>query len=340
MSIKMKLTRKLLVARKEIIEKRKNKLQPTSIYDILDVNNIARDTLQALKTIAAKELIVTTETIANVPCTRFQPNWDLKYFSNTPKHPEILMIYIHGGGFVGGFIEQGTYFIKAIERRIGCNTIAINYSLSPEVVFPYAINQIVNVYSEIIKNHKPNKIIVAGESAGGNLCLSLLLKIKELGLPMPKMGIVASGYLDLTNQTESFVANEKTDVSLSGNQLTLMAKAYINGEDHKSPNTTEAFKNPLVSPVYGDYSGLPPIFFSVCRDELLYSDTVKAVEICKQCKVKHKLYTAEKCFHAHLIMGDFFAESKIATNELAEYIQNIFKLKEIYLHINKGSIKK
>ncbi len=336
----MKLTRKLLVARKESIEKKKTKLQPTSIYDILDINNMARDTLQVLKTIAAKELVVTNKTIANVPCIQFQPNWDLKYFSNTPKHPEILMIYIHGGGFVGGFVEQGTYFIKAIERRIGCNTIAIDYSLSPEVLFPYAINQIVNVYSEIVKQHKPNKIILAGESAGGNLCLALLLKIKELGLPMPKMGVVASGFLDLTNQTESFVQNEKTDVSLSGNQLTLMAKVYVNGEDHKSPNTTEKFKNPFVSPVYGNYKGFPPLFFSVCTDELLYSDTLKAVELCKQYKVKHKLIETKECFHAHLIMGDFFQESKLITNELAEYIQNIFKLKDIYLPINKGSIKK
>lgn len=340
MSLKMNLTRKLLVARKEMIEKRKNKLQPTSIYDILDVNNIARDTLQVLKTIAAKELIVTTETIANVPCTRFQPNWDLKYFSNTPKHSEILMIYIHGGGFVGGFIEQGTYFIKAIERRIGCETIAIDYKLSPEVIFPYALNQIVDVYKEIIATHKPTKIILSGESAGGNLCMALLLKLKELNLPMPKMGVIASGYLDITNQTESFNQNEATDVSLSSNQLTLMAKAYIHGENYKLPNTTEEFKNPLVSPVFGDYKEFPPLFFSVCTDELLYSDTVKAVELCRYYKVKHKLVEASKCFHAHLIMGDFFAESKLATNELANYIQEIFKLKEIYLPINKGGVNK
>lgn len=327
----MTITRKLLAARKEVVLKPKNKIESASIYDILDISNKSRNTLQLLKDIAAKELIVTRQEIAGVKCVKFQPNFKLKYFSNTPHHPEILMIYIHGGGFVGGFIEQGTYFIKAVERRIGCTCLAIDYDLSPEVLFPHALNQILNVYTEIIKWHKPNKIILAGESAGGNLGTALLLKLKELNLPMPKMFVNASGFMDLTCSGESHKNNENTDYSLSLKQLNYMAKAYVVGDDKHNNEYKHLLQNPYVSPVYADVTGFPPTFFSVCTDELLYSDTITVVNNYKKAKVKHKLTTNQKCFHAYLIMGDFFEESKINSNELAMFIKTIFRLKEINL---------
>lgn len=325
----MTITRKLLSARKKTILTPKNEIESASVYDILDINNKSRNTLQVLKDIAAKELVVTNLEIAGVKCVKFQPNFKLKYFCKTPHHPEILMIYIHGGGFVGGFIEQGTYFIKAIERRIGCVSLAIDYTLSPEVLFPYALNQIVNVYTEIIKTQSPKQIILAGESAGGNLCTALLLKLKELGLPMPKLCVNASGFMDLTCNGESYKNNSDSDYSLTLKQLNYMAKAYVVGDKEAGSDYNNLLSNPLVSPIFANVEGLPPTFFSVCTDELLYSDTIALVNKYKQAKIKYKLITNEKCFHAYLVMGDFFAESKTATNELAKFIKSIFKLKDV-----------
>ncbi len=324
----MTLTRKLLSARKSLVLKPKDKLPTTSVYDILDITNKSSNTLEFLKSIAKRQLMVTEHKIANVRCLQFQPNYKLKYFLNAPHNPDILLIYIHGGGFIAGFIEQGTYFIKAMLNRIGCNAIAIDYSLSPEVLFPHAINQIVDVYTEIIKKQDPKKIILAGESAGGNLCMALLQKLRELNLPMPKMCVNASGFMDLTFSGESHQNNEDTDYSLSLTQLKYMAKAYICGDNNDNHYKFKLL-NPLASPVFADVTGFPPTFFSASTDELLYSDTVKVVEKYKQAGIKHQLELNEKTFHAHLIMGDFYEESKVTTDKLALFIKEIFNLDKI-----------
>lgn len=335
----MKVIRRLLKLRKELDLKKKSNGRFNSIYDVLEINDNLRNTSQVIKNIALKELIVTPLTIANVPCFKMQPNFKHKYFSKTPSNPEILFIYIHGGGFVNGFAEQGAYFIKAIERRIGCVAIAIDYKLSPEVTFPFALNQIFNVYKDIIKNHKPNKIILGGESAGGNLCLALMLKIKDENLPYPKLAIISSGYLDLTNSGISYVINEESDVSLSNTQTPYMSTAYMIGNKVKILDK-EILKNPFVSPIFGDFTGFPPIFFSVCTDELLYSDTITAYEKCKASKVKCKLSTNKECFHAYLALGDFTDESRIASNEMAKFVKSVMRLKCINLIEPKSILPK
>ena len=327
MSGKMKVIRHLLKLKKESDLKKFNKTNFKSIYDVLEISNQHRDTPQVIKNIALKEVIVSKTNISDVTCLKIEPNFKNKYFKNTPQNLDILLFYIHGGGFVGGFAEQGSYFIKAIERRIGCKAVAIEYDLSPEVIFPHALNQIFNVYKEVIKTHNPKKIIIAGESAGGNLTLSLLLKIKEENLPMPKLAIVASGFLDLTNSGTSYFTNEKSDVSLSKNQLEYMAHAYVFGNNKNNENN--ALKNPYVSPIFGNFENLPPIFFSVCEDEILFSDTLIAHQKCVANKVKTKLVTNKNCFHGYMIMGDFFEESKIVCNNAAKFIKTVMKLKTI-----------
>lgn len=340
MSVKIKVVRRLLKIKKEADLKKSNKTNFKSIYDVLEINDNWRNSPQVIKNIALKELTVESTQIKNVPCFLFKPNFKYKHFANTPKtNEDILFVYIHGGGFVNGFAEQGAYLIKAISRRIGCSALAINYTLSPEETYPFALNQIVDVYLEIIKNHKPSKIIIGGESAGGNLCLALLLKLKSLNLELPKMAIIASGFLDLTGSGVSYVTNANTDVSLSGGQLSYMANAYLMGEKVKKMSVSE-LKNPLVSPIFGDFSNFPPIFFSVCSDEILYSDTLTAYQKCKACHVKTKLVTNKNCFHGYMALGDFFEEGKLVCNDAAKFIKSVFKLKTINLIPERKSSKK
>lgn len=331
MSVKMNVIRKLLKLKKDSDLKKQNKKEVTSIYDVLQMSFATRDTFKVIKDIALKEMIVKKTEIAGVDCLDVKPNFKLKYFSKSPKNPYHLFLYVHGGGFVGGFKEQGAYLLKAMARRIGCNAISVGYSLSPEVIFPTALNEIVEVYKEVIKTYNPNNIILGGESAGGNLCMALMLKLKELNLPMPKVAVISAGYLDLTNSGESYTKNEDTDFSLSNTQMPFMGAAYALGKESLTENEKLLLQNPLISPVFGNYSGFPPTFFSVCEDELLYSDTLTAVQNCKRDGVEHELYTAKNCFHAHLIMGDFFAESKKACNHMAKFVANKLNIKNVYL---------
>ena len=213
----MELTRKVLRIKKNA-DAKKADIISNSIYDVLEINNKSRNVPNGIKRFAMRELTTEHTYIANVHCLQFKPRLKLKFYKDTPKDSDLLYFYIHGGGFVGGFPEQGTYLIKSLSQRFGLSTIAVDYTLSPEAIFPYSLNQIVNVYKEIIKTHSPKKIILGGESAGGNFCISLLLKLREEHIPMPKMCFLASPYLDLTQSGESYVTCAESDVSLSKNR--------------------------------------------------------------------------------------------------------------------------
>lgn len=324
MSLKMEITRKLLKAKKDSMRKRlTNTEQFNSIYDILEINDHSRSAPNIIKKIALRNLRTTEIKLANVNCVMFEPK-NTKYFANTKIKNDHCLIYIHGGGFISGLALQGTFFIKAFMREVGIKTIAINYSLSPEVLFPTALNQIYDVYKELLKTFSHNKIIVCGESAGANLALALMLKIRKNKIPQPKMAILASGYFDLANSGESYILNEDSDPLLTKKQVAFMSTAYIMGNKVKllSPDDTS---NPLISPIYANLAGLPPLFISACSDELLYSDSQTIYNNCLRDNVKAKFHVSKNCFHAYLIMGNFFYESKIATKECCKFVKEIFK---------------
>lgn len=321
----MELTRKVLRIKKNA-DAKKADIISNSIYDVLEINNKSRNVPNGIKRFAMRELTTEHTYIANVHCLQFKPRLKLKFYKDTPKNSDLLYFYIHGGGFVGGFPEQGTYLIKSLSQRFGLSTIAVDYTLSPEAVFPYSLNQIVNVYKEIIKTHSPKKIILGGESAGGNFCIALLLKLREEHIPMPKMCFLASPYLDLTQSGESYVTCAESDVSLSKKQLEYMARGYIFGNDLTN-NNLEKLYNPFVSTIYADLKGLPPTFINVCEDEVLYSDSLTCYRQLKEAHVRTKLVTNKNCFHAYMILGDFFEESSLATDELSKFIKSVFKIK-------------
>ena len=338
MSVKMNVIRKLLQVKQSSDRKKNNKKEVVSTYDILKLTFDSRDINDKIKTIALKEMVINQTTIANVPCLEVKPKLDLKYFLETPKNSHLLFFYVHGGGFVGGFKEQGAYQLKAMARRVGCNCLSVGYSLSPEALFPTALNEILEVYKEVLKTHSPENIILGGESAGANLCLALMLKLKELGLPQPRVATLSAGFFDLTNSGESRTLNQTTDYTLTPEQLQHMARLYVAGENDLAPETHELLKNPLVSPVFGNFEGLPPMFFSVCTDELLYSDTIMAYNNCLKCGIETDLHLAEKCFHAHLNMGDFFAESRLACNHMAKFVAKVLNINNVRI-IQKGQRK-
>ena len=325
MSLKMDVTRRLLRAKKEINKKRLTKTDHfSSIYDVLEISNNSRNAPNIVKRIALANLKTTAINLAGVNCIKFEPK-KTKYFSNVTFRDDFCFLYIHGGGFVNGLALQGAYFIKTFMRETGIKAISVDYSLSPEVVFPTAINQIYDVYLELLKTYKHNKIIVGGESAGGNLALALMLKLKENNIKQPKMAILASGYFDLTNTGESYTLNENTDPLLTKTQTSYMSTAYLIGNQVKLL-PPKALSNPLISPIYADLTGLPPMYISVCEDELLYSDSLKVYNNCLRDNVKAKFHTNKNCFHAYLILGDFFLESKKATIDCCNYVKKICRL--------------
>ncbi|MBN2151495.1 MAG: alpha/beta hydrolase [Candidatus Lokiarchaeota archaeon] len=151
-------------------------------------------------------------------------------------------------------------------------SISVDYRLAPEHPFPAGIDDCVSAYKWLLsKDVSPADIIIAGDSAGGALTLSTLLKLKQDGIPPPRAAVCFSPVTDLTYSGSTWITNERTDpvVRFMPSACYIMSVLYA-GE--AGP------KNPLVSPLFGDYSGLPPILIQVSRHEMLYSDATRVAE--------------------------------------------------------------
>ncbi len=325
MSVKMSLTRALLKLNKELtikkINNKKEKLPFLTVTDVIELDE--RNVGDVVKKIALIGVDVTTKQYGGLNCSYLSKKKGSKYFKSTPSRDDYIFVYIHGGGFCNGFALQGAFLMKAIMRRIGCASISPEYSLSPEKRYPTALNELYEMYLDIINDYKPNKIIIGGESAGANLCMALLMKLRDNNKPMPLCALLSAGYFDLANSGKSYVSNEERDVSLTNLQTPYMSQAYLCG-DKPSKDYKKYLTDPYVSPLYGDFKNLIPMFFSVCSDELLFDDTLIVYDKAKQYN-KCFLHISKKCFHGYMATGDFFKESKRVNNLPRHFIQDVLK---------------
>lgn len=182
-----------------------------------------------------------------------------------------LIFYIHGGGFCVGSAKERRDICQLIAAQYGYNCVSFDYRLAPENPWPAQLEDCLKAYQAILEQgYAPEEIVLMGESAGGTLVLSLPLKLKELGLPQPKAIISFSPCVTHAEHFPSHTANIKTDYMLRDG----VAKGM--GEPVFGKNATDMkfLRDPCVSPLYGDYSGLPPVFLSASDTEALLDDAV------------------------------------------------------------------
>jgi acetyl esterase/lipase len=182
------------------------------------------------------------------------------------------ILYIHGGGFFVGSVAGYRKGTAALAERFHTRLLSVDYRLAPEHPFPAGLDDCVSAYKWLLsRDVSPADIIVAGDSAGGALTLSTLLKLKQDGIPLPRAAVCFSPVTDLTYSGTTWISNEKTDPIIRF----MPASCYIMSVLYAAEAGP---KNPLVSPIFGDYRGLPPILIQVSRHEMLYSDAMKVAE--------------------------------------------------------------
>ena len=174
-----------------------------------------------------------------------------------------VILYLHGGGYTCGDLEYAKGFGSVLASECGIRVLCLAYRLAPENPFPAALDDAVEAYRYLLSlGYLSSQIVLAGESAGGGLCFSLCLKLRQLDLPLPCSIIAISPWTDLTQSGESFIFNHDVDPSLCKETLDFYSKCY-------SRNPTD----PLVSPLFGDVSGLPPSLIFAGKDEVLLDDS-------------------------------------------------------------------
>jgi monoterpene epsilon-lactone hydrolase len=182
-----------------------------------------------------------------------------------------ILFYIHGGAFVFCSLDTHRGLTARLAAAGGTRVLSVDYRLAPEHPFPAALEDCLEAYRFAVRSGiSPRRIVVAGDSAGGNLTLALLLALRKAGDPLPGAAVCLSPVTDLAWTGESFRTKAKIDPlfpeRISQSLCEMIQSGYIRSEDPR---------NPLISPLFGDWRGMPPILLHVGEDEVLLDDSLR-----------------------------------------------------------------
>ncbi len=244
-----------------------------------------------------------------------------------------LVLYLHGGAYIAGLI--GTYRRMADQLcpaadPVNCaDMILLDYDCAPDHVYPTQINQAMALWDHITGElgYKEEDIIVGGDSAGGNLTLVLLLKLRDANRKLPRAAFCLSPWADMTAEGKSYADNYCKDplFGLKGGKIDEQKrKELINCNIYSFIGSADR-RDPYISPVFADYANFPPMFFSVGANEMLLSDTLTIVDKLTALGNKPVLEIGEGMFHVYPIYYKLFPEAKRTFKKLLAFITDAMR---------------
>jgi monoterpene epsilon-lactone hydrolase len=204
------------------------------------------------------EVTVTPAALGGVPTA------EITVDGTEPRH---VILYFHAGVYVLGDAFQSAGLAAQVARRTRATAISVDYRLAPEHPYPAAVDDALAAYQALLDNGTaPADIVFAGESAGGGLAIATLVNARDHGLPLPAAALVMSPYADLTLAGTSMDTKREADPLLSREALHARVPDYTSGHDPALG---------LISPIFADLSGLPPLIIQVGSHEVLLDDAVR-----------------------------------------------------------------
>lgn len=225
-----------------------------------------------------------------------------------------VVLQLHGGGYIGKIKNAYRDFAVLYAKMPGERAVlSVDYRVAPENPYPAALEDAYAAYQWLLEmGCKGNQIIVVGDSAGGGLALALCLYLKDKGESLPKKLVLMSPWTDLAATGDSYETNFEKD-PLFGNTTDSMiySNAYYGENDPKLP---------YISPLYGDYEGLPPMLFQVGGAEMLLSDSARAAKKAKAAGCEVKLTIYDEMFHVFQLGMNKMKESREAWREVEQFL--------------------
>jgi len=200
-----------------------------------------------------------------------------------------VLLYLHGGGFVFGLTSLHLEMVAALAEKMGVRALMVDYRLAPAHPFPAALDDCLAAYHWLLQQgFGATNIVVAGDSAGGNLTLSMLMALRDHAEPLPAAAACLSPVTDLVS--------EKTynDPLLPPRAMRLYTQSYLAGQDAR---------HPLISPVFGDWHNLPALLIHAGEDEILRPDAVRAAELAKAAGNEVRLEIYARMWHVWQIFS-------------------------------------
>lgn len=229
-----------------------------------------------------------------------------------------IILQFHGGGYIVALCNQyRTIAVEYSNCAEGAEVFSVDYRVAPTHQYPAALDDAVKVYKWLLKEgYDNNKIIIIGDSAGGNLTLATTLYLKDHNIPLPKAVIAISPWTNAANDFPSVKLNTDKDVILGRNGLAMGNQIektlYFKEKD---------LKDPYASPVLGDYKGFPNLLIQVGSYEILLDDAKKVAEKARKSGVNIKISIYEEMSHAFQLLIPSLEESKNARTEIKEFIK-------------------
>jgi coniferyl-aldehyde dehydrogenase len=222
-----------------------------------------------------------------------------------------VLLYLHGGAFSLHLPNGYRQLTARLAQATGMRVLVPSYRLAPEHPFPAGLDDCCAAYRWLIDHgHAPGRMAIAGDSAGGNMTLGVLMRARSEGLPLPACAALMSPATDLTGGSPSVHSNEDSDVLFSLPALDLVQASYLAGA---------AAENPAVSPLFGQWAGLPPLLFHVSSSEMLRDDSLRAVERARASGVDAQLKVWPGMPHVFQLIG-MLPESRQSLDAIGSFI--------------------
>lgn len=220
------------------------------------------------------------------------------------------VLYCHGGGYTSGNLGYSKVLASKLTQRTGFDVLAFEYALAPESPYPAALSDAEEVWDYLMHlGYGARDIVLAGDSAGGNLALALCHRLKSENRMLPGAILLMSPWTDMTASGASYEERKEYDPMLSIDYIRAVRNAYA-GENN--------LEDPLISPLFGDFTGFPPTLIQVGSREILYSDSEKLRDKMTEAGVCCRLEVWEDMWHVFQMFP--LKKSSYAMDSMAHFL--------------------
>jgi epsilon-lactone hydrolase len=250
----------------------------------------------------ASGCLITDDELGGLPVRVFTPQ---------QLEPGRTVLYLHGGGFIMYARSAYTVFLSRLATALRARVVVPAYRLAPEHPFPASIDDCLQAYEALLDaGQQSSQLLIAGESAGANATLVTLQRARDAGIPMPAGAVMLSGGFDFSWTSPSVQTNACRDVAIGPRGLAILQRWYRPEVDAQDP---------LVSPVFGDFAGLPPLLFQTGDGEVLRDDSVRAAERARAAGVSVHLEVYPLAPHAWHQLGTWLPETHTAMRQIERF---------------------
>lgn len=234
----------------------------------------------------------------------------------TPKNcaADRVLLCSHGGGYVTGSMYTHRKMYGHLAKAVGCRALIVHYRLAPENVHPGPVNDMAKAYAWLLKQGiEPRHLALAGDSAGGALAITTMLRARQQGLALPAAAMPISPWLDMDAAGGTFTSNQERDVLVKREVIQTMAATFLGEQGNR--------KDPLANPLHADLRGLPPVYIQVGDYETLLDDSRALADALRRADVEVKLDIFPEMQHVFHFLAGTAPEADDAIRRQAAWVR-------------------